>query len=220
MAYFIAIDSAKQLKFSGVISGSYKEIFEFYADMEKIFVKRGIRSPFHYHKLTNKQKGLCRNDIVSLVNNSLKIKINIFQHRIPQRYSHKDYYLFHIPNCISEDLESWIKSQKKDCDIEVKVNEDYNIRHQKHGTNIFIENLIRQIGLRATGKVIAVLKNTREDQKMRATIKLLNGCIIDFYASKTQINESKEIQSVDIVLGYYIDNKYDFDPKRIHFREI
>jgi hypothetical protein len=220
MTFAISIDSAKQLRYTGVMSGDYKNIFEFYGELEKILAPKGIKPPFHWSKLTNKQRMLCRNSIVSLINDSPRLKINIFDHKIPQGVSHKDYYLFHIPNCISENLESWIKSHRKDCDIEIIVNEDYNISHHKNGTDIFIDNLLKQIGSRSTGKTIAIIKNTRRDKKVRATIKLLNGSVIDFYASKMQIKDSKEIQLIDVILGYYCDNSDDFDPNRVYFRKI
>jgi hypothetical protein len=219
MSYLIAIDSGRQLKYTGTLSGNYKEVLDFYSELEKIFITRGIKPPFHYSKLTRKQKILFRSRVIKIINNS-NMKINVFFHKIPRGYSHKDYYLVHIPNCISENLESWIKSQRKDCDIELIVNEDYNIRNQKNGTNIFIENLIRQIGLRVTGKVVAIFDKTRQDKKIRATLKLLNGSIIDFYASKAQTRDSKEVQLIDIILGYYCDENKDFSRDRIHFRSI
>src|SRR3972149_10747838 len=104
-----------------------------YSQLEKVFLPRGIRPPFHWASLTRKQKQACRKDIVDIANNS-QLKLNVFCHQIKPGMSHKDYFLVHLPNCISENLESWIKSMRKDQDIDVIVDDDYNIRHVKNGT--------------------------------------------------------------------------------------
>lgn len=216
---FIAIDSAISLRYSGSVSGSTRNMFDFYKEMDKIFSPRGIRSPFHFSKMTSSQKKVCRKEIIDIVNNS-DLRFNIFFHPIPQQASHKDYYLFHVPNSIAENLESWIKSLRKGTDIEVIVDDDYNIRKVNNGTDIFIENFLKQIGLRVTGKHIAVYKTHRTDNKVRSTIKTPIGNIVDFFACKSTIKESHEIQIIDIVMGYYIQDSSGFDLKSVHFRRI
>jgi len=44
--------------------------------------------------------------------------------------------------------------------------------------------------------------------------------ILDFYAIKSDINNSKEIQLIDIILGCYLTYDKCFDEKRIFFRKI
>ena len=214
----IAIDSAKGLKYTGCVSGSTRGIIEFYSYMENVFTANGVKH-FHWHKINRKKRQVCRNDILQIVNKS-NLKFNILLHKIPTNFSHKEFYLKQVPYSIAENLIPWIKSFSKDADIDVFVNEDYNIRNTPNGTDIFIDNFLIKIGLLVADKKPVVFTNTREDKKIRATVKNQNGNIIDFYACKSKTSESKEIQIIDIILGYFLENSKGFDYSRIHFKKI
>ena len=97
------------------------------------------------------------------------------------------------------------------------VDNDYNFSGKS--TNDFINNFLRQLTFRLAGKQIKI----REEDKFKATVKFSNGNILDLYAAISGIKQSKEIQLVDIVLGYCTQNTAhvkDFDQKRVYFRKI
>jgi hypothetical protein len=154
---FIAIDSAIALRYSGSVSGSNRSLFEFYREMDQIFIKRGIKSPHHFSKMTRNQKSACRKELLELVNKS-DLKFNIFFHPLTQKTSHKDHYLIHVPNSIAQSLEPWIKSLNKGADIEVIVDNDYNIRKTPNGTDKFIENFLKFVGHRVMVKILHYIK--------------------------------------------------------------
>lgn len=207
----IAIDSAKKMRYSGVVSGYQTEVEEFYSELKKIFKSHGIRDPLHWSKISNKNKDVCKNDIISLVNNS-KINFNIFFHPKPKDVTRKEYYICHVPNSISENLEHWLRN--KGGRVKIVVDNDYNFQSGK--TEDFINNFLKQITFRLVGKQVKI----RKEKGFRATIKFTNSKILDFYAIKSDINNSKEIQLIDIILGCYLTYDKCFDEKRIFFRKI
>lgn len=208
---FVAIDSAKQMKYSGVVSGRCTELDRVYDEMKKIFIQYNIRDPFHWNKLSRKVKIGCENKIINLVNNC-QLNFNIFYHPKPRNILRKEYYLVHVPNSISENLEHWFRYKRGS--VEILVDDDYNFGGGH--TDDFIINFLRQITFRLVGKLVKI----RKENKLKATVKFPNGNILDFYASKSSLSISKEIQMIDIVLGYYIKNPKKFNEKRVFFRKI
>ena len=68
---FIAIDSAKQMLYTGVVSGWRSESDRVYQELKQVLNDRGIREPFHWAKLSRKVKSGIENDVISTVNSSM-----------------------------------------------------------------------------------------------------------------------------------------------------
>jgi len=179
--------------------------------MIKIFSKNFVRPPFHWSKISRKIKVMARNDMIELVNNS-NLNFNIFHHHKPKDELNKKYYLLHVPNAISHSLEHWLMN--KYGSVEILVDDDYNISSVKDGTIHFIETLLSQLSMRLTGEKVAI----RHENKIKATIKQPNGSLLNFYAGKVSSSSCKEIQTIDIVMGYYIESNAGLG--RIFFKEI
>jgi len=208
---FIAIDSAKGMCYTGVISGFMSELNRIYDEAKKIFSECGVKDPLHWNKISRKVKEKCKKDIIELLNESM-VNFNVFIHIKPKKALRKDYYIYQVPNAISEHLEHWFRYKRGS--VEILVDNDYNFGSSC--TNDFIENLLRQITFRLIGRMTAI----RKENKLKATVKFPNGNILDFYASTTDIKRSKEIQIVDIFLGYYIENPELFDKKKVYTRKV
>ncbi len=177
----------------------------------RAFSKSFVRPPFHWSKISRKVKVMARKEIVELANNS-GLNFNIFHHHRPKEELKKKYYLLYVPNAISHSLEHWLMN--KYSSVEMLVDDDYNVSSVKDGTLHFIETLLSQLSLRLTGEKVAI----RHENKIKATIKQPNGSLLNFYAGKASSSSSKEIQIIDVMMGYYIEDKTGFD--RIFFRRI
>ncbi len=60
----------------------------------------------------------------------------------------------------------------------------------------------------------------RKEGVYKMTIKQPNGFILDFYGKKSSIIESKEIQILDIFLGYCLEKKSKFKRESFFIRRI
>lgn len=212
--FIIVIDTAQQMRYSGVLSGKGMEIDRFYKEMSKIFAKYGVRSPFHWNKIRTEVRNRARKEIVNLINSS-KINFNIFNHEKPMYVEKKDYYLREVPNIMSQNFENWIRHMSGP--VEIIVDDDYTISSVYDGTGRFIEKFIKQLCSRIAGTYTDVRK---ENNKIKATIKHPQGNKIFLYGYKSDINNSKEIQIVDIIIGYVLERYDDIDEKRLFFRKI
>ncbi len=209
--FAIAIDSSHGLMYSGVASGKSYGFDSFYNSMIKIFSKNFVRPPFHWSKISRKVKVMARKDIIELINGS-NINFNIFHHHKPKEELKKKYYLLYVPNAISHSLEHWLMN--KYGSVEILVDDDYNISSVRDGTIHFIETLLSQLSMRLTGEKVAI----RHENKIKAAIRQPNGSLLNFYAGKASSSSCKEIQIIDIVMGYYIENSAEFS--KIFFRKI
>lgn len=207
----IAIDSAKQMRYTGVLSGTKEEADSVYLKLEKLFGEYHINPPFHWCKITRKVKEGCRDRIDKILEDS-KLNINVFHHPKPMNITRKDYFIIHVPNNISEMVEKWLRFKRGSVDI--IVDDDYNFGTGR--TDNFMENLLKQTTYRLAGIPVKL----RKENKLKATIKFPNGYILDFYASISDLRNSKELQLVDIFLGYCIENKSKNFNKREFFRKI
>jgi hypothetical protein len=212
--FVIAIDTAKQLRYSGALSGNKEEIDEFYKALSKIFAKYNIRPPFHWNKLRKEIRDQARKDITLLVNSS-KLKFNVFSHEKPKCVRKRDFYLIEVPNIMSQHFENWVRHLNGSLDV--IVDDDYTVSDIHDGTSRFLEKFIKQLCSRIAGTYIDVRK---ENNKIKATIKHAKGNKIFIYGYKSDINSSKEIQIIDIVIGYVIEKSDDIDETKLFFRKI
>jgi len=77
---YIAIDSAENMAYTGVISGGYPDIYDVYDKFIAIFKKRRVNPPFHWRKISRRVKYSCMNEVVQAINDS-GLLINIFEHK-------------------------------------------------------------------------------------------------------------------------------------------
>ncbi len=212
----IAIDSSNQLRASGMASGSDSEFENFYSELLKIFSKREIKPPFHRSKLSRKNREALRKNIVELVNKS-RLKFNIFLHTKPKGVNRKDYYLRYLPNSMSRAVENWLMKATANSHLEIFVDDDYNISEVSEGTLVFIKTLMKQICSRVSGVYFEPFK---EREIFKATIKNPTGSIINLYGRKSSLRDSKEIQIIDIVMGYVQESPNDFDKEKVRIKEL
>jgi len=211
---YIIIDSSHQLRYTGMISGSYRSIKGLYKKFEKIFIENNVAYKYHWSKLSKKTKNKLKKPLIKALQESPKVNLNILDHRKPAKITKKDWYLYYLPAQLAQRLEHWLGGSKGS--IELIVDNDYNVTKGNSGTYHFIEALLRQTSLRLTGKEITI----RKEGKIKATIKQVNGNILTFYASVAEKN-SREIGLTDIYLGLYISEKRRFDNfKNIYYKKI
>ncbi len=208
----IAIDSSEQRRVTGILSGRYINVVEFYDELEKIFKKNNINPPFHWSKISRKVKDKTIDDIVFLFNNS-PLKFNVIFHKKSDNFSKKEFFHHLIPKKIIEKLEDWLKF--KGGNLAIDVDSDYDIsKHNK--TENFLENLIQQIGFRLVGKHIKIRKNGF----LKSVIKQENGCILNIFGKVTDSRSSRGIQICDILLGIIKLNRKIISWKRLHILKI
>lgn len=212
---YIGIDSSNQIKYTGVVSGSFSDIDKVYNEIQKILKVEGVNPPYHWSKISRKVKDKTKNKVIESLNKS-KLKFNIFLHKKTINIPRKEFYYFRIPRAISQNLENWLNSLKGS--VEIEVDNDYNIKN--HSTEEFIESLVQQIGFRLIGKPVKV----RKEDKVKASIKQNDGGLLNLYGVVTDSKSSKGIQIIDITLGIFIErdgtNNKSFDKNRLFFREI
>lgn len=207
----VAIDTSHNKRYSCVISGSQKDLNDLYKAMDKIFVSYNEKGPFHWRRLRKNTKRSAESNVYKLIN-STSLHFNIFEHKLPANISRKEFYLKHIPNAISSGLDKWLEG--KDGTVIIHVDNDYLVKDIKDSTRRFIKNLIRRFCERLIGPV-----KIRTNKDVRATIKQMNGKILDFIGSVSSRSSSKGIQIADIVLGYYLYDKSGIE-KKVYFKRI
>lgn len=207
----IAIDTSHKKKYSGVVSGTETNLRNHYNEFYKVFQKHGRGGILHWSKMSRKVRNRARREVIELVNNA-KVNFNIFHHPLPPNTVKKNFYLRYIPNVISSVFEPWLRNRS--ALVEIKVDDDFFVGGIKEGTRHFVENFLLRLTDRLYGGYITI----RRDDKFRATIKYPNGNIMQFVAYPTRAPESREIQLVDVVLGYFIEDRNGFE--KIYFRKI
>lgn len=208
---YVAIDSSRQHRFTGTVSGHDMEISKVYDDLTRIMKSSGVNPPFHWSKISRKVKESSRREIVGLVNNS-KLTFNIFQHSRPINMSRKELFLRRLPNSISQVLEIWLKN--KYGQVNMEVDNDYNFSNS--GTEEFIQNLISSICFRLVGGQVKI----RGNDMVRATVKQDSGVILDFYGKVSDSKRSKGIQLIDVVMGFALEDKEQFKQNRMYVKKI
>lgn len=207
----IAIDTSHQKKYSGTVSGTGSNLRNLYNEFAKVFQKHGRRGVLHWSKMSRKVREGARKEIIELVNNA-KVNFNIFHHPLPLNTVKKDFYLRYIPNIISAVFEPWLRD--REALVEIKSDDDFFVAGIKEGTKHFIENFLLRLTDRLYGGYITI----RKDDKLRATIKYPNGNLMEFIAYTTRASDSTEVQLIDVILGYFVEDRNGFE--KVHFRKI
>lgn len=201
---YIIIDSSHQLLYSAILSGNYGNIDSLYDEFEAIFRKNNVAHKYHWSKLTRNTRNKMKNPLLEALKKTQKVNLNIIQHRKPQGVERKEWFVNFLPTRIAQRLERWLLG--KGGSIELIVDDDYNVVSGGRGTTHFIESLMRQISLRLTNKEATV----RKEEKLKMTIRQVNGNTINIYASVAPKN-SKWVGLADIYLGLYLSDKTLFD---------
>lgn len=208
---FIGIDSAENMRYSGIVSGSSQDIDDIYKDFVQIFRKHGVKPPFHWRKIRRKVKNSCRKEIVRTVNNG-RLKTNIFAHKRKFGLERKILFYELLPQHISLRVSAWVKELAGS--LEIEVDDDYNVRGRQNATERFVRSFIESLCFILTGKEIHARK---EKGKFKATIKQKKG-VLRLYGRVCDSRNSKSIQIADLILGYYIQSKCrSFDRNVVHF---
>ncbi|MFP3949499.1 MAG: hypothetical protein ACLFUZ_00185 [Candidatus Micrarchaeia archaeon] len=212
---YIAIDSSNQLLYTGIISGREKDIDALYKEFEQIFSKNNVAGKYHWSKLSKKTRDKLKKPLIQALKNTSRVNLNIVQHRKPQKSEKKDWYVYYLPAKIAQRLERWLEKTRGHVDI--IVDNDYNVVRGGDGTKNFIESLLRQLGVRLTGKEVTV---RRERGILKATIKHANGRILNIFGSVAN-KGTKGLHLVDVYLGLYLSDKKAFEKlKNVYFLEI
>ncbi len=212
----IAIDSSNQLRASGMVSGSDSEFDNFYSELLKIFSSRGIKPPLHRSKLSRKNREALKKNIAELVNKS-RLRFNIYLHLKPKGVNRREYYLRYLPNSMSQVVENWLVKITTNSHLEIFVDDDYNISEISDGTLVFIKTLMKQICSRVSGVYFEPFK---ERDVFKATVKNPKGSIINLYGRKSSLRDSKEIQIIDVVTGYVLEDSNIFDKEKVRIKEL
>ncbi len=134
----IAIDSAENMIYTGVISGSPKDIFDTYDKLIGIFKKRGVNPPFHWRKISRKVKDSCMKEIAQTINGS-RLVANILRHERAPKMDRKMVFYELLPQYISLRMAMWVRELAGELTIE--VDDDYRLG--KHDdTTKFLKALI------------------------------------------------------------------------------
>ncbi len=207
----IAIDTSHKKKYSGTVSGSEGNLRNLYNEFTKIFQKYGRRGTLHWSKMSRKVRDSARKEIIESVNNS-KVNFNVFHHPLPLNAVKKDFYLRHVPNVVSGAFETWLRGREGL--VEIKADDDFFVAGIRDGTKHFVENFLQRLTDRLYGGYITI----RRDDRLRATIKYPDGNVMEFIAFTTRASDSIEIQLIDVILGYFIEDKGGFE--KVFFRKI
>jgi hypothetical protein len=209
---YIGIDSAENMAYTGVISGGFQDIFYIYGKFMIAFKQHGVNPPFHWRKISRNVKDSCMKEVVQAINDS-KLVVNIFRHERVPKMERKIVFYELLPQYISLRISPWIKELAGK--LEIEVDDDYRL---KGGDTVkFLKALIEYLCYDSTGLQIYPRK---EYNRIRATIKQDKG-ILEFYGNVAKSSDSKGIQIMDLILGYYIQRKCrDFKRNRLHYWNI
>jgi len=208
---YIAIDSSNQHRYTGMVSGGLENLYDFYEELERIFSKTHIHPPFHWSDITRKNRNKCRKQIENLVNKS-QINFNIFIHKPSLLIPKKRIFLELLPIAISQNLDGWLK--KISGIVIFEVDDDFNFKGCS--TNHFISQTLKRIIPTLCDKPIKIIQI---NNGVKATIKQKKG-VVDLSFRITDIKNSKGIQIVDIVMGYFLQRTCKFKKNRLFVRKV
>jgi len=210
----IVIDTSHQLLFTASMTGRAGQINSFCERASLILRNNNVGGKWHWSKLTRKTRDLIKKPFAALLENYPGVHFNVLQHRKPEKVDSKTWFIHTVPSRLAQKLEPWL--QKKDGDITLIVDNDYNVLKGGNGTRHFIESLIRQFAIRLTGKETSI----RGDREMAATIKQPNGKILNFYAKVAEKGDVM-VGLVDIYLGIHISEQALLSSfANVHFSKI
>lgn len=210
----ICIDSGKQMTYTGIISCGENDLFKFYEELGKIFSRKGVYPPFHWGFLTNQTRNSVKPEIERLVNGPVasKIKFNIFIHKESETLSRKHIIFKILPISISQNLSPWLR--KISGQVTFEVDNDFNIK--RRNTLDFIREIFKNIIPMLTSIPIPIRK---ERDAYKASVKQKIGNI-HLVGKVVDINSSKGVQVIDLILGHVINRKCKFRYDRLFIRKI
>lgn len=210
----IGIDSAENMTYTGIISGSLADIYSIYERFAGIFQKRGVNPPFHWRKISRKVKDSSMKVIIEAINSS-RLKINVFEHKRLPNAERKVVFYELLPQHICLRLLPWTKELTGNLTIE--VDDDYRIKGKFNITKAFAKSLVENMCFQLIGMRV---DSRDESDTIKATIKLKKG-ILNIYGKVMRSDNSKAIQMVDIILGYFIHYQCrDFSRSHVHHWKI
>jgi uncharacterized protein (UPF0297 family) len=208
---YIAIDSAENMTYTGVISGNVSDIYNVYSGFITTFKKRGVNPPFHWRKISRdvKYSYSCMKEVAQAINDS-KLLINILRHKRAPEMERKIVFYELLPQYISLKISPWVKELEGKMVID--VDDDYRLG-EHNNTSKFLISLIESLCYDLTG--IQIYSRKVYDT-IRATIKQKKG-ILEFYGNVVDSNSSNGVQIIDMILGYVIQGDCkDFDRRKLH----
>lgn len=208
---YLGIDSSKNLQYTFMVTGKFRNMIDFYDEMEKIFRKQNINPPFHWSKINKKIKESSSKKIERNIQES-NLNFTVIEHKRSKGENKRNYYHNLVPGEISQILGTWLKA--KNGEVVIEVDDDYNLSRY-NTTKVFLRNLMKKTCYRIIGKHVKL----RSNKKIRTTIKQKNG-LLEICGYVSNIRESKGIQIIDIVGGYLTNKKIKYDGKRLFFRKI
>jgi len=101
--------------------------------------------------------------------------------------------------------------------MNIEVDDDYRLGESPNITKKFLRALVESMCFVLVGKQIGA----REDKgTIKATIKQKRG-ILNFYGNVVKSGDSKIVQIIDMILGYYIQESCrDFNRGKLHYWNI
>jgi len=208
----IAIDTSHNKKYSCVASGFLSDAEKLHNEIDRILLKYNQKGPFHWRKIPDKIRRSAKNEVYKAINSS-NLHFTVFEHKKPFPADRTEYYLTFVPNSIANIIERWLRN--KFGTVLIKVDKDYEVKGIEKGSEKFVRTLLFQVGFRLVGTNIHIRKN----RDFTATIGFPNGNVLNFIASLSDRNLSKEIQLADLVLGYYLYDKTGIE-KKVRFVKI
>jgi len=226
MVLIIAIDTSHNKKYSCVASGFLSDAEKLHNEIDRILLKYNQKGPFHWRKIPDKIRRSAKNEVYKAINSS-NLHFTVFEHKkpfpadrteyyltfVPNSADRTEYYLTFVPNSIANIIERWLRN--KFGTVLIKVDKDYEVKGIEKGSEKFVRTLLFQVGFRLVGTNIHIRKN----RDFTATIGFPNGNVLNFIASLSDRNLSKEIQLADLVLGYYLYDKTGIE-KKVRFIKI
>jgi hypothetical protein len=193
---WVGIDSAHKKSFTGIISGSEKDIHQLYSDIEKVMKSEGINPPFHWTSIKSSRRESVVKSFKKNVNFS-RVGFTILVHK--NKTSMPSLFLFHeiVPKTIAESISNW--SKRINGKILFEVNGDFDIGNSK--TKHFVHKMISYlISFLTDDKLIKIF------DKHGVFLAEFNQGVgkLMLVAYPCSAKNSKAIQIVDLLLGAFV----------------
>ncbi|MEX2682060.1 MAG: hypothetical protein Q6373_010700 [Candidatus Sigynarchaeota archaeon] len=148
-----AIDTAKQMRFSCIITGTRAGIGWLYKQIDAVLQREGIQSPYHWKEIVKKTRPRIANDLANFFA-LFKLKVLIINHERVPNQSRREYFLSEVPAKIAMHLASMLGPIKGALDI--LADDDINIKNTPEGTYKFLNALVQQLAIVYTGDRVTI----------------------------------------------------------------
>lgn len=204
----VGIDTSRGKEYIGTVSGPEIKLNLLYEKISDTLRENGrVGKAIHWQDFTQDMKKSSKREVIKTLKEFDSVNFNIFETDRARGCPKKEYFLRKVPNEISRVFEDWLKG--RDDDVDIQVDNDFRVKNVKRGTWVFSRKLLEQLCYRMIGTHVKVRKN----DVLLATVKHSNGNHMDLMAKCSNRFLSKEIELIDLVLGYfgYKDYKRDFE---------